>query len=683
MNIIFLMVLLVAISLRAETPPAALIFPPHPRLEYDAKDIAAWKADTSRQSEIQQIVSRANAILAKGLIVPEKEGDWVFYYACPSDGSNLIAETLERHVCPTCKKVYTDERTVAAYRTVLNDQLNHACRSLALAYALTGETRYATPVSEALLKLARLYPTWTRHDRWKRRGLLAVVGGRRYAQLLDEAVSAIELAKAYDLIASAISEKDRKAIETGCLGDPVREIFKYDVFAGSRNNHQTWFNAAYVSTGLAIGDESLMREGIYGKHGLIWQLEESVTSDGLWYEGALVYQHYAMQAIVETLNAAQRVGWDYSQNARLKSLWLGPINLAYPNGQFPVFHDSDPTNLDGWKDMFSWGYKYFKDSVLGLYAGNKGQSDAAKAELKSCDLSGAGIAVLRGGTPENPICAMMDYGPHGEHHGHPDKLNIVLYALGRELVLDPGRLTYSVPEYESWARTTVAHNTVVIDERNQKPDTGKIIYFQETPAFTAAFAVSTGAVPGVLLKRFMVLSGELLIDVVAVESKRLQQIDWVLHGYGTVDSSLPLKERKSPLGTGSGYQHLTALREGKGQDAVFTLVVKDGKPHRVYCLDNPPAVLVTGEGIGYSLQNRNPFIMRRQSAENAVFLTVHDLSGLDRKLKIESQFSDGSGRTPSEAVSVTVTCGPSDQRTFKLDLHVEPVLAKRVQIIAP
>ncbi len=674
-----MLALLSALSIQAQTPITPLVFPPHPRLDYTAKDIADWKANPARQAEIQQLVSQADAILAKGLIVPEKEGDWIFYYACPADGTTLTAESLDRHVCRTCKKVYTDERTLAAYRTLLNDQLNHDCRSLGLAYALTGDVRYAAPVSAALLKLARLYPTWTRHDRWGRRGILAVVGGRRYAQLLDEAVSAIELSKAYDLIAPAVPEADRRIVETGCLGDPVREILKYQIFAGSRNNHQTWFNAAYAVTGLAIGDETLMREGIYGRHGLLWQIKESITSDGLWYEGTLSYQRYAMMAVEETLKAAKRVGWDFSQDARLKSLWYGPIHLAYPNGQLPVFHDSDPSNLDSWKGMFGWGSDYFNDPVLGLYAGRPVAAGTSRQVLKSNDLAGIGLAILRGGTAENPICAMMDYGPHGDHHGHPDKLNIVLYALGKEQVLDPGRLSYSVPEYESWARTTVAHNTVVIDEKNQHPDTGKILFFEDKPDYSAAFALSTGAVPGVVLKRFLVLSGEVMIDVMSVESTSSRQIDWVLHGFGAITTALPMKERKGVLGKAGGYQHLSSLREGKGQEACFTFNSEEGsKPYKIYCVDSQPSVFVTGQGIGYTLSARNPFLMRRQSGRNAVFLTVHDLSGLDHELKISAKFQGGSGRTPGEQVRVTVTSGLAEARTFITDLRNDS--SKRCQI---
>jgi hypothetical protein len=277
---------------------------------------------------------------------------------------------------------------------------------------------------------------------------------------------------------------------------------------------------------------------------------------------------------------------------------------------------------------------------------------------------------------------MMDYGIHGDHHGHPDKLNIVLYALGRELVFDPGRLSYSVPEYESWTRTTVAHNTVTINGRNQQPDTGKLLYFKDGPDFSAALAVSTGAVPGVVLKRFLVLSGDLLVDVFTTAGRRSDLTDWLLHGRGDPMASLPMVERKAPIGKDNGYQHLSALREGGGTNAVFTFLPKGDKPHRVYCIESRPSTLFTGEGIGYTLRERAPFLMRRQSARNTVFLTVHDLSGLDRELKIEAEFKGGTDRSPCESVQLTVTMAPAETKRFVLDLRDEATAADRCRIIA-
>lgn len=641
----------------------ALAFPAHPRVEYTAQEVEKWRADPSRRNETRQIIARADASLARGLVVPQKSGQWYFYYACPKDGSSLRAETIEKHVCPVCKAEYTDERTVAAYYTILHGRLDEDAHTLALAYALSTDEKYAKPVREVLLELARLYPTWGRHDRWGRRGLLAVVGGRRYAQLLNEAISLIKLAKTYDLVANAkcFSPAERTKIETELLGGNAREILWYQIFAGLRNNHQTWFNAAYTVVGLAIGDQQLMRTGVYGDFGLLWQMKESVTEDGLWYEGALAYQAYAMQAIVETLEAAQRVGWNFSDNQRLRSLWVGPIQLAYPNGQLPVFNDSDPAHFSQWLDLYRWGQKYFQEPSFAQYAGTSPPEATEKTELKSVALRGIGLAVLRRGVGERAQCAMVDYGLHGDHHGHPDKMNIVLYALGRELLLDPGRISYSVPEYETWCRTTVAHNTVVIDQQDQQPDTGRLIFFEQSKDYSAALTASDGAYPAFSLRRFLVMADAIMVDVFVVTGERDAQIDWVSHGPGLLTTDLPLRPRTEPLGEKNGYQHLSDLKQGQGtQKMVFALAANHGPAYRIWCLGDADSAVFTGMGIGYRLVDRVPFILRRRTGRSAVFITVHDLSGDGSAVEEVEQVPvlvDGKALSESEGTGLRIKSG--------------------------
>ncbi len=603
------------------------VFKSHPRLAYTTDEINAWKADAKRSAEITHLRERSDILLKQGLTVPTLEGNWYFYYACPKDGARLNPESLERHVCPVCHAVYTDERTQASYRTILNDQLNDACYTLALTYALTGEVKYAEPVIKALCELARLYPTWEHHDRWGRRGLLAVVGGWRYAQLLDESYTIIILAKAYDLISDApnITAEQRNNIEQNLLKRTVENVMKFQIFAGSKNNHQTWFNASYVTVGVAIGDKSLINAGINGAHGFLWQMKESVTDDGLWYEGTMSYQRYAMLAIIQTLDSCARVGWNFADNKRLRSMWLGPISMAYPNGQFPVFHDSDPGSVYSWSDFYRYGYSYFKDKRFLPYTG---EATTEKAEqLNSSNLSSIGIAALRDGLGEKAICAMIDYGQHGDHHGHPDKLNLVLYAMGNEILLDPGRITYSVPEYETWCRTTLAHNTVVLNGENQQPDTGKMLYFHTDKEYSAALMESTGAYPGNTMRRFVILKDNILIDFFLVIGEKEQQTDWVMHARGGCSIDMQLSPLET-LGKTSGYQHITDIQSAPGttQFKVSGQFDKD-KKYVIWCDGDSTSTIFTGKGIGYSLNERVPMMIRRRTAQATLFTTVYDLSG--------------------------------------------------------
>lgn len=646
-------------------PAPALTFPPRPRVLYSPAELAALKSDPARGADRTNIVRRAGKLLEKGLTVPVKEGDWIFYYACPGDGSTLRPETDERHVCPKCKRVFTDERTAAAYRTRLYNELEQNLETLATAYAVSGELTYAAPVREALLSLAQTWPTLTRHDRWGRTGLLAVVGGRRFCQLLDEAVSLITLAGAWDLVADAacFSAEDRALIEKQLFRLPARELCALEAFAGSRNNHQTWFNAAYTVTGLALGDEALLRRGLEGGAGLRWQLEHSVTADGLWYEGALAYHFYALQAIMKTLDAARTAGLDFSGDARLKSLWLGPLQLAYPDGRCPVFHDSDPLSLAAHKKCFEWGARYFNDPSLA--AGNP-------ALLGSTNLAGIGVAVLRRGSGSAAACLMLDYGIHGDSHGHPDKLNLVLYALGRELLLDPGRISYSVPEYKTWCRTTVAHNTVVLNGRDQRPDTGRLLYYSDTPAASGVLALSGGAYPGTQLRRFLILTGDLLIDVFSVTRSEKGLTDWIVHGRGTLTGPPGLQSREAPLKEPDGYAHLTGLQEGAPvqRPLPFTFTLGTDTCWRIWAVgDAPGDAIVTGSGLGYTTQDKVPFLLRRHIGGTVCFPTVYDLSGRGLVTNVALLPVSENNRLLSSAEAVALRVDTSSgSRLFAVDL---------------
>ncbi len=651
---------------RAATPPEPVRFPPHPRILFTAAELEAFRIDPARAEERTNTFRIADRLKADGLTVPDKEGNWIFYYACPADNSGLEAESATRHVCPVCKKVYTDERTAAAYRTRLYYQLEDHFHTLALAYALSGNPSYAEPVRDAMLKMACAWPTFTRHDRWGRTGLLAVVGGRRYCQLLDEACSLIALAGSWDLIADApcISPADRILIEKQLFRMPAEELTRFEAFTGSRNNHQTWFNAAYTVTGLALGDEPLFRRGLYSDTGLLWQLGTSVTADGIWYEGALAYHFYALSAITKTLDAAKRVGVDFSDNARLKSLWLGPLQMAYPDGQCPVFHDSDPANLAQYRTYFDWGAAYFHDPLM---------AQGSPASLGSTNLAGIGIAVLRRGSGASASCAMLDYGIHGDSHGHPDKLNLVLYALGRELLLDPGRISYSVPEYTTWCRTTVAHNTVTIDGRDQRPDTGRLLFFADTPAASGALAVTDGAYPGASLRRFLVLTDNLLIDVFSVVNASPAQVDWLAHGRGALTGPSELASRTQPLAKQNGYQHLTNLKEADctaNGSVPFTFTLDNGAYWRLWAVNEVKGThLFTGSGIGYNTKDVVPFVLRRQELRNSVFITLYDLSGTGAVTNVTQLpvLEKGKLVPDTDAVAIRIDT-PNGSRRVALDL---------------
>src|SRR6185437_2290517 len=94
----------------------APVFPAPPRLATTAEELTAQRK-LPEFAALRANAQRAAALLLKTpAAVPDGPGDWTFYYACPEDGSSLHALNAAEHQCPRCRKIYRDERTVAAYR---------------------------------------------------------------------------------------------------------------------------------------------------------------------------------------------------------------------------------------------------------------------------------------------------------------------------------------------------------------------------------------------------------------------------------------------------------------------------------------------------------------------------------------------------------------------------------------
>lgn len=620
-------------------------FGPHPRL---ATEVAADDTKT---------VERAQALLAEGITVPGESGDWTFYYACPTHNTTLVNKA-GAHTCPVCGKVYDDERTRRAWVTRLHYHVDEACVTLGKAWRISGEEAFAREVWRILSRYAELTPGWQRHDRWGRTGLMAVIGGKRYAQSLDDATGIIELARAYDLIYDwpGIDETARQRVERDLFRETADSIHRlYFVYDG-KNNHMTWYNAAVAIVGTVIGDRPCLERALRGSKGLRWQLMNSVTSEGLWYEGTLSYHFYALQAVMVTLEAARAVGVDVSvENEQTRRMFLVPLRLAYPDGTLPAINDGDRVSLKGYRRIYERAAALFDDAAIRSFAAGD-----PLPERPSEVLSDAGLAYLRQ-WGENPVMAILDFGQHGGHHGHPDKLNLLLFAAGKELFPDIGRLSYRCAEYETWARQTVAHNTVVLGRRSQRPDDGTVIASGKVGPADVVIGESRGAYGGAVLRRALILlPGGVLVDLFRVEQRGKGTLtEWVLHG--TPPMALvgagAREALAAPLHTSDGYQHLADLE--RGELAETARVEWQVTPERTYSTwllqaDGEQETLYTATGIGFSLTQRLPLVIRsREAAPDTVFAAVHAPG-------------DGTGEAwyLESAEGVTVVSGPSGRITW-------------------
>ena len=601
--------------LRAEP----VVFLPPPRLATTVSELEQLRASPQFAAVRDAAMRQAEALLTNPVVIPAGAGDWVFYYANPENGQRLQPKSLGEHVDPTTGKVFRDARTVAAYRTILHDQVNDAALQCGWAYAYTGDERFASEVRRLLLQLADDYHTYPgRHDRWGHKGILAPLGGRRYAQSLDEAYGVIKLAKAYDLTRTARvwTEPDRRHAEDDFFRPTSDTLLRFNQ---GINNHQTWYNAGLICIASVLADSNMVARVLHMQGGFYDQLDRSVGSDGLWYEGTMAYHRYALSAMLEIADAGRRMGLHLHEQPRLLAMIAAPLKVSYPNGQFPAINDSDRCDIGMFREAFRWAY---------------GDDHVPPLETNSVDMHAAGLAILRRGSDTNAICLMLDYGPHGEWHGHCDKLNIVLYANGREWMPDPGRLSYSHKEYKTWVKETAAHNTVVIDGDSQSEATGRLRWFQVTNDYAACAAEVTDAYAQTTLSRTLLLTDQVLVDVLEVvcEKPRPRQIDWLAHVLCDAIDAPAAERAPATLGNHNGYQHLAdgTVYAGirAGEPWTFTAGnAPNGHVLRLWCLDSDSEAVYTANGIGYSIDQRVPALIRRRTANATRFVTVYDLSG--------------------------------------------------------
>jgi len=581
------------------------------------------------RSALNRLLADADRALKKPVELPERGGQWPHWYSCKKDGATLVTVSLTEHRCPVCGAVYEGEPydSVVLYR--VHSDYSRAVRDLGLAYRFTGRKEYAAHAAEILLGYADRYNSYPRHDI---HGKDTVSGGRVMAQTLDESVWLIPVAWGYSLIRETLGERERQHIEKNLLTVAAEVVREHRM---GIHNIQCWKNSAVGLVGFATGNQELAREAIEDpERGFLAQIEKGVTADGLWWEGSLGYHRYTMDALWPLAEAARQAGADlYTERYRL--LYDAPLALALPNGDPPGFNDSAGGNLSTYGHLYEIAYARWgipehgrllahapRTSLQALLYGVESTPEGPMIPETSALLAGAGIAMLRSaGTT-----AALRFGMHGGGHGHPDKLNVVTFGAGRQWGLDPGSINYGVPLHQEWYRSTVAHNTVSVDQQSQAAKDGRLEEWSEESGVTVLEASADEAYRGVSLRRRLRLEAGRLEDRFECSSETEHVYDWVFHAPGSLSLSPALLPRPGKLGESNGYQHIENLREGKTDDDWWAEWQTDGAKFTLRLRGAPGTEVFAGEGPGRNPSERVPLLIVRRRGAQTVFEATHEFT---------------------------------------------------------
>lgn len=554
-------------------------------------------------------------------------------------------------------------------------------------YRLTGDVRYRDHVRDLLLAYADLYPKLGPHPAASNQ-----VPGRLFWQSLNDSVFLVNAVQGYARIRDALTPSERQRIDDGAirpmakfLSDGSPEVI------GRIHNHATWACAGVGLAGYLLGDRDLVDKALLGldksgKTGFLRQLDLLFSPDGYYAEGPY-YQRYALQPFVVfaaaiAANDPDRKIFDYRDGIVLKAVRTA-IDVTH-DGYFLPINDAMPDKSLRTEELYhavAIAYAATKDpSFLSIAewqghtvltpAGQALAADLAAGKAKPWlftsrllsdgpDGKGGALVLLRDKpTPTGPLLVVKNT-VQGMGHGHFDRLNWLYYDETGAVVTDYGAARFLnveakrggryLPENDSWASATIAHNTLVVDEQSHfggdwkagdKVPTTQLATGLDGPTRYSIGEVK-GAYKDVSMRRALLLvdvdglANPLVLDILRGTGSGRHRYDLPLHFSGQViDSDIAFDRKlaeRTVLGKTNGYEHLWVDGEGAKTGKARLTFMKGSRFYSYHML--PPAgarFIVAESGANdpeFNLRREPALIQRVDGTADATFVSLLEPHG--------------------------------------------------------
>ncbi|KIP80923.1 alginate lyase [Stenotrophomonas maltophilia] len=553
-------------------------------------------------------------------------------------------------------------------------------------YRLTGDSRYVDYARRMLLEYATLYPTLGPHPEGR-----GQIPGRVFWQVLNDSVWLVNAVQGYDAIRDALSAKDRQTIDDNVFRPMAEFLASEPKNFDQIHNHSTWAVAATGMTGYVLRDPELVEKSLRGSRkddefGFLRQVDLLFSPDGYYEEGPY-YQRYALAPFLLFANAIERNEPQRRIFERRDGVLLKAVDVLVQSSYDGLFFPINDAILDKGVDteelVAGIGIAYARsgdDRLLsvaeqqgrllltpeglkvaqGLAAGKAKPFDYTPMLLRDGpDGDQGGLAILRMGGERGQALVQKDT-MQGMGHGHFDKLNWLFYDNGQRVVTDYGSARFLnveakrggiyLAENRSWAKQTIAHNTLVVDEKSHFNGDWKVgeehaptvRFFEAGKDTQVASATMRDAYPGVVFTRTQALLQHpelglpVVLDLLQVSADKPARFDLPLHFNGHIVSTGFQAERfvdqRPVLGRENGYQHMWLdARSQAGSDPRTLAWLLDGRFYSYrFGSSAPSQALLVESGANdpeFNLR-REPALVQRVDGQRAVsFFSVLEPHG--------------------------------------------------------
>jgi len=193
------------------------------------------------------------------------------------------------------------------------------------------------------------------------------------------------------------------------------------------------------------------------------ELDIQVYPDGVQFELTTDYAYVVLKNMLYAVRTAKAYEKEIPQGMmkKLEKMLLFYVRLMRPDGKVPSINDGAMLEtqkvVSEFKDMFP------KNKIFEWAMG----CGSKEPEETSYVFEYPGLAVLRTGWSDKDSYVFFDGGELGKAHRHEDKLSVLFYADGKQVLTEGNSYAYDTSEMRQYVLSTRAHNTVRVDGKDQ------------------------------------------------------------------------------------------------------------------------------------------------------------------------------------------------------------------------
>jgi hypothetical protein len=273
------------------------------------------------------------------------------------------------------------------------------------------------------------------------------------------------------------------------------ELLASERFYSFDTNHGLFQNEALLDIALAV--PGFARSAAWRNLALARmddQLTRNVSSDGIHQEGATGYHSFTLKHFQDYASflADHRLPISAAMASRLLGMIHFQLVICRPDGTYPMIGDSEhepapfgemallldalrrSTALQADPQLARRAVQCRQMLAFVRSRGGSGRWPAGDSFAFRRD----GYFVLKTPTGRDRTRAGMLFltaAPFSPVHGHRDALSICFSARGKDFLVDSGKFTYAADRRRGFFRSTVAHSTVLINEKDHADPRPKVI----------------------------------------------------------------------------------------------------------------------------------------------------------------------------------------------------------------